>query len=342
MAASIAAPRLHVTASGGWMVLTGFALAAAAANSGNNLLYLLLALLIVSYPTSAWFARRVLLRVEGELIAPGEIVAGTESDAIATLEATAPAPGLILTLHAEDQRGTSLVASRAVPYLRRHASANLAMPFPGTRRGPTTLSLVARCPFPFGLVEGSRRIFETEVLVLPKPDAAWRVPLVQSTNEGAAQPRRGEGAELFDIRDHRSGDDARHVDWKATARLQRLMVRERSRDEERSLVIAVDPGRPAVPTHPLDPDEAVEAAISRAAGAVDELSREGWRLRLIAPGMDANGDARALLRALARIEISAAALGDSWRQQVEAGETVIRFSAEPGMLGSRIVQGGDA
>jgi len=38
--------------------------------------------------------------------------------------------------------------------------------------------------------------------------------------------RRGAGHDLHSLRDYQAQDDVRHIDWKATARARRLMVRE--------------------------------------------------------------------------------------------------------------------
>ena len=164
----------------------------------------------------------------------------------------------------------------------------------------------------------------------PAPDPSWREAAAPSSDEGAATPQRGHGAEILDIRDHRPGDDARRIDWKATARLDRPMVRDHARDEERRAVLVVDAVR--VPAG-IDRDAPAERAISRAAGAVEGLSRAGWRVRLILPDGPRDGDARALLRELARLPVrmpaseaaGAAIEGDWWRRHVDGRDALLIF-----------------
>jgi uncharacterized protein (DUF58 family) len=53
----------------------------------------------------------------------------------------------------------------------------------------------------------------------------------------------GAGAEVLRLRDYRAGDPPRVIDWKATARADRLISREFSQDDGLQIVIAIDAGR---------------------------------------------------------------------------------------------------
>jgi uncharacterized protein (DUF58 family) len=55
--------------------------------------------------------------------------------------------------------------------------------------------------------------------------------------------RRGEGTSFASLREYAVGDDPRHVDWKATARRQKLMTREYTVEQGQTVMIAVDAGR---------------------------------------------------------------------------------------------------
>lgn len=83
---------------------------------------------------------------------------------------------------------------------------------------------------------------------------------------GAARGRRqageqrarvtGSGTEILQLREYRRGDPQRLIDWKASARRQRLIVREMTEDQHLEIIVAIDAGR----------------ASGLAAGAVDRLS----------------------------------------------------------------------
>jgi uncharacterized protein (DUF58 family) len=53
----------------------------------------------------------------------------------------------------------------------------------------------------------------------------------------------GEGTEFESLRDYRDGDDFRDIDWKATARIGRPIVRTFEAERSQTLVLAIDAGR---------------------------------------------------------------------------------------------------
>jgi uncharacterized protein (DUF58 family) len=55
--------------------------------------------------------------------------------------------------------------------------------------------------------------------------------------------RRGEGMEFHQLREYRDGDSLRQIDWKATARLRRLISREYQDERDQQVVILLDGGR---------------------------------------------------------------------------------------------------
>lgn len=55
--------------------------------------------------------------------------------------------------------------------------------------------------------------------------------------------RRGEGIEFHQLRDYREGDGLRTVDWKATARMGRLIAREYQDERDQQVIFMLDAGR---------------------------------------------------------------------------------------------------
>jgi len=55
--------------------------------------------------------------------------------------------------------------------------------------------------------------------------------------------RRGEGSEFHQLRDYRPGDSLRQLDWKATARLRRLISRDYQEERDQQVVCLLDCGR---------------------------------------------------------------------------------------------------
>jgi uncharacterized protein (DUF58 family) len=57
------------------------------------------------------------------------------------------------------------------------------------------------------------------------------------------QRRRGEGSEFHQLREYRRGDPLRQVDWRATARLRKLISREYQDERDQTVVFLLDCGR---------------------------------------------------------------------------------------------------
>ena len=53
----------------------------------------------------------------------------------------------------------------------------------------------------------------------------------------------GSGAEIIQLREYRTGDSQRAVDWKATARSGKLISRDFSEDQHLEIIVAIDAGR---------------------------------------------------------------------------------------------------
>jgi uncharacterized protein (DUF58 family) len=65
------------------------------------------------------------------------------------------------------------------------------------------------------------------------------------SNAGALRQKRrlGMGTEFTELRDYNAGDDPRLIDWKATARRDRPLVRVLEPEQEQTLIILLDRGR---------------------------------------------------------------------------------------------------
>jgi uncharacterized protein (DUF58 family) len=57
------------------------------------------------------------------------------------------------------------------------------------------------------------------------------------------RPARGEGSEFESLREYSVGDDPRHLDWRASARRGRLIVRRYQTERRHTVIIAMDTGR---------------------------------------------------------------------------------------------------
>ena len=100
-----------------------------------------------------------------------------------------------------------------------------------------------------GLWRVTRRIeLSDEIQVYPNIEALRRFELLAQTNSLAelgirATRMRGDGTEFERMRDYREGDEPRRVDWKTTARLGKLIVREMGQERNQNVLFMIDMGR---------------------------------------------------------------------------------------------------
>ncbi|MCZ8114503.1 DUF58 domain-containing protein [Silanimonas sp.] len=174
--------------------------------------------------------------------------------------------------------------------------AEIELTIPTTRRGLMDLGrLRLSTTRPLGLARAwSWWRPQQRVLVYPALERNGP-PLPGAASDGARQPRaQRSGEDTHHLRDYRNGDSPRQIAWKASARLDRLMVREYEAGVARDVMLDWQSLRQL--PH--------EQRIARLARWVVEAEREGRRFRLQIPGTTL-GPARgpehrhACLRALA-------------------------------------------
>ena len=82
----------------------------------------------------------------------------------------------------------------------------------------------------------------TEALVYPSVEPTREFFEIMPGLQGAMESlAKGRGQDLYALRDYVPTDSARHVHWKASARLGSLMVREFTREDETRILLVLDP-----------------------------------------------------------------------------------------------------
>jgi uncharacterized protein (DUF58 family) len=143
--------------------------------------------------------------------------------------------------------------------------------------------LTARAAGPLGLAERQWRVaVQTAVRVYPNFRLAARMELLgrraHLLRTGLhALRRRGEGRTFESLRDYVQGDEFRHIDWKATARRQKPMVREFELERHQNVFLMVDAGRmmTAQIGESTKLDCAVNAALLMAHAAIGQGDKVG-------------------------------------------------------------------
>ncbi len=233
----------------------------AALNTGNNLLFLILSSLLAGILASGVLSKIVLSELELEFVLPDHIFAGQPMLSRVTLENLKwffPSFSVTVSGHDPEPRknGKNSAASARqildepvyVPFVPHRSRVTQHVELTFARRGRYTQEgFRVSTKFPFGFLRKTHEVpARQEILVLPSVQPTEEfyeiLPLVSGEVESLY---KGRGHDLYAIRDYQEGDNARHLDWKATAKAQQLKVREFTREDERRTVLVFDPRLPA-------------------------------------------------------------------------------------------------
>lgn len=245
--------------SGGLIFLGILGIVAFAAwNTSNNLLFLVFSILASTFFVALMTARANLRDLIVSARFPDHIFAGEPAPVIVMLKnARRLLPSFSVLVEA---RGPSAIHERKrkrvmrsrfkkralayFMYVPHKASAEQRVEQLFEKRGHvliTGFELSTR--FPFGFFRRRRRLRarDVDIIVFPKPEPIGDELHLLPMNAGRhASMRRGAGHDLLTLRDYQPQDDLRHIDWKATARGQRLIVREFTAEDERRVTVAFD------------------------------------------------------------------------------------------------------
>lgn len=237
----------RLTRDGVIYLVAVFILVLAAVNTGNNLLFLILACLLAGILVSGVLSRVVLTGIAMKFDLPEHIFAG--QPVLAEIELRNEKqiwPSFSLRVLGASKKSPTGILTRPVffPYVSRISAARQKVELRFPERGIYRQDAFGiRTRFPFGFFEKTRRVQSNmEITVYPpvEPTDQFYEVLPLLSGEMASH-FRGRGHELHSLRDYQPTDSGRLVDWKVTAKSGRLMVREFAREDERRVMLVLDP-----------------------------------------------------------------------------------------------------
>jgi uncharacterized protein (DUF58 family) len=100
---------------------------------------------------------------------------------------------------------------------------------------------------PWGLAWQQWRVDAAQAVVVYPDLVGLKALSIRLTLQGAGAMRQmrkqGMGTEFSELREYNSGDDLRSIDWKATARSNRPLIRVLEPEQEQTVIILLDRGR---------------------------------------------------------------------------------------------------
>ena len=279
----------------------------AAVLSDNNLLYLVLSCLLAAMLVSGLVSRLVLSGLQLDVRLPSAVFTRQSfplSVTLRNLKRRLPSYSIWIaaTAAAEQRRrdpaprtesgpadpgtGPRLDAQPIYcPLIAGGGKATVSTPAAFPHRGRFENQVFQlRTKFPFSFVERRARLTPTkEITVYPSVESS---PVVDKMLEGLeAEQRaqtRGESHDLYRIRPGQSEDGARFVDWKATARVGEVMVKEFTRDDRRRVEIVFDRSMPESNARAREVDDLLfESTVQQCSALVWRLSEIGTEIRFL-------------------------------------------------------------
>ncbi|OQW36748.1 MAG: hypothetical protein A4E19_21195 [Nitrospira sp. SG-bin1] len=322
-----------VTAEGIQFLIFTLAIGIAAVNTGNNLFYLLLAMMLSLVLISGIMAEYCLRQLEFHRHLPDHLIVNepaTVTLVVKNRKMRLPSFSLEV-LDVSD--GRTLDRGAEIRHLVSGASQLVSYSLVAPRRGRLRLDGVCvRTEFPFGLFR--KQTFypiEETIIVCPEIKPIDEGLLRGFFTAGPEQSvhRRGQGNDMYNLRQYQAGDDSRKIHWPTTARTSQLMVRETEAEDQRRAVIYL-------PTlAPVSHDALFEQAVRLAASIIEHLAHSGYTLQLRvgssrSPFVQGNLHRWDLLRMLAFCErcspstesaVTEELLGDTW--EIEGGTMIV-------------------
>ena len=247
-------------------------IAVAAVNTGNNLIYLILSLMLSVILLSYLILRINLSGLVLKIAFIGPVFAGEPAFARLLVRNRKRLQTYSLNIHAADS--VEKVYCSHIPG-RASAGKELTMVF--KRRGLYgQRDFLVRSGFPFILFQQQITAgVAGTVLVYPKlRDMHSLIDEIESREDLGESATRGKGDDVYSLREYQYGDDWRRVNWKASARLSALIVKEYAEYLSEKVTILIENRMPRDGAN-------FEKAVSAAASLAHAYLGRGYMVRLV-------------------------------------------------------------
>lgn len=239
-------------------------------SSGNNLLFLILAFLISAVIVSFFGGNLCLKKLDVKMRFPETVFAKEPTPILVSLhnrKRILPAFSIVAEVRGKEREKSALFeeikeilpekwARKIVnpPIIKRTLEYFVYIPKRDSVESRTEHIFEKRgrfiikdfelsTKFPFGFFRHRRRLSaqRAEIIIFPKISEILQDEIKLPLETGTFRTnRKGLGQDLLTLREYQPMDDLRHIDWKATARTNRLITREFAAEDDKRITIFFD------------------------------------------------------------------------------------------------------
>lgn len=238
--------RTRLTLTGWMLIIISMGIGSAAYNTASNILFMTLSLLLSSLVLSGILSLINFKKMSWALKVPEHLQVDEIGMAeVALTNQKRIFPSMCIALQVSSSADESIKRLYLKNALSAGDSKNLEWTFLPKRRGEFKIYLRGlESKFPFGFLLKSVGDTEEETLwVWParvdyefQPSADGR-----RFQTGASRRRAGSGNDLLNLRQYERGDPPRLIHWKASARMNKLMIRQLAQEGESGFHLRVNP-----------------------------------------------------------------------------------------------------
>jgi uncharacterized protein (DUF58 family) len=298
--------------------------------SANNLLFLILAMMLATLLISGMVSRLCLAALELDFLVPEHVSAGrTVPGRLFVRNQKWLLPSFSIRVEGIHEPGSPVLKSGVYfPLITGNSTLEATVEVRFPKRGAYRQNSFAfSTSFPFGFLEKSARVtLRRETIVYPSIDPR---PGFEDLFLGVAGEiethYRGLGKDFYRIRPYEAFESSRHVDWKATAHVGSLQIREFAREQEQTVEMFLDRDIPP------ELDQWFESAVDCCAYLAWQLSQRGTAVHFRSQGFDfrqpREGDIYTILKYLALVYPQR---GDAPGGPLDETSYKVVFTAAPG------------
>jgi uncharacterized protein (DUF58 family) len=334
--------RYKITRGGVLFTFAVLVVGLAAVMSANNLLFLIAAAMLATLLVSGLVSRLCLAGLQLDFLVPEHVPAGRAVPGrLYVRNEKWVMPSFSIRVDAVREPGSPTLRNGVYfPLVAGGATLEETVEVKFPRRGAYRQNSFAfSTAFPFGFLEKSAHVtLMREMIVYPSVDPQPGFDDLLAGIAGEIETHyRGLGRDFYRIRPYEAFESARHVDWKASAHVGSLQVREFAREQDQTVEMFLDREVPP------EQDEWFEHAIDCCAFLAWSLSNRGASIHFRSNGFlfrqPEDGDIYAILKYLALVYPQSAVA----EPPMEEASYKVVFTASPrrfletGWMGARVI-----